>query len=174
MSTVAYLSLADAARMIRDAVKDRSYRATPLGLEVARYYAIAPQTRTAGAYRCGFFVLMRADDKPFLERMRAELGAPGAIRPARKKPEGNRKPSVLWHITDNRGVLWLTEILDVYPLWSKKARDYAVWREAAILMAAGGWRSDEMERYFHEIRAAREYREPPEVAEALEQAEVPV
>lgn len=30
--------LASAARIIRDAVKDRSYRATPLGLEVARYY----------------------------------------------------------------------------------------------------------------------------------------
>jgi integrase len=32
------LTLAAAARMMRDAVKDRSYRATPLGLEVARYY----------------------------------------------------------------------------------------------------------------------------------------
>lgn len=32
------LTLATAARMMRDAVKDRSYRATPLGLEVARYY----------------------------------------------------------------------------------------------------------------------------------------
>lgn len=32
------LTLAQAARMIREAVKDRSYRATPLGLEVARYY----------------------------------------------------------------------------------------------------------------------------------------
>lgn len=30
--------LAEAARVLRDAVKDRSYRATPLGLEVARYY----------------------------------------------------------------------------------------------------------------------------------------
>lgn len=37
MST-AELTLADAARMMREAVKDRSYRATPLGLEVARYY----------------------------------------------------------------------------------------------------------------------------------------
>lgn len=32
------LTLAAAAQMIREAVKDRSYRATPLGLEVARYY----------------------------------------------------------------------------------------------------------------------------------------
>jgi len=32
------LTLGEAARMIREAVKDRSYRATPLGLEVARYY----------------------------------------------------------------------------------------------------------------------------------------
>jgi site-specific recombinase XerC len=30
--------LARAARVMRDALKDRSYRATPLGLEVARYY----------------------------------------------------------------------------------------------------------------------------------------
>ena len=32
------LTLGDAALMLREAVKDRSYRATPLGLEVARYY----------------------------------------------------------------------------------------------------------------------------------------
>ncbi len=32
------LTLADAARIMRDALRDRSYRATPLGLEVARYY----------------------------------------------------------------------------------------------------------------------------------------
>lgn len=39
MSAVApTFTLSDAARMLREAVKDRSYRATPLGLEVARYY----------------------------------------------------------------------------------------------------------------------------------------
>ena len=32
------LTVAEAARMMRDALRDRSYRATPLGLEVARYY----------------------------------------------------------------------------------------------------------------------------------------
>ena len=32
------LTLEDAARMMREALKDRSYRATPLGLHVARYY----------------------------------------------------------------------------------------------------------------------------------------
>lgn len=32
------LTLAAAARMMRDALRDRSYRATPLGREVARYY----------------------------------------------------------------------------------------------------------------------------------------
>ena len=32
------LTLAAAARMMREALRDRSYRATPLGLEVARYY----------------------------------------------------------------------------------------------------------------------------------------
>lgn len=32
------LTLADAARMMRDALRDRSYRATSLGLEVAHYY----------------------------------------------------------------------------------------------------------------------------------------
>jgi site-specific recombinase XerC len=32
------LTLGDAARMMRESLKDRSYRSTPLGLEVARYY----------------------------------------------------------------------------------------------------------------------------------------
>lgn len=32
------LTLAAAARMLRESVRDRSYRSTPLGLEVARYY----------------------------------------------------------------------------------------------------------------------------------------
>jgi integrase/recombinase XerD len=36
--TPAALTLADAARMMRGALRDRSYRATPLGLEVSRYY----------------------------------------------------------------------------------------------------------------------------------------
>lgn len=36
--TVTLHELAAASRVIRDAVKDRSYRATPLGLKVARYY----------------------------------------------------------------------------------------------------------------------------------------
>ena len=36
--SAAALTLGDAALMIRQALKDRSYRATPLGLEVARYY----------------------------------------------------------------------------------------------------------------------------------------
>jgi integrase/recombinase XerC len=35
--SVAALTLTDAARMMRDALKDKSYRSTPLGLEVARY-----------------------------------------------------------------------------------------------------------------------------------------
>lgn len=35
---MAELTLADAAHMMREALRDRSYRATPLGLEVARYY----------------------------------------------------------------------------------------------------------------------------------------
>jgi site-specific recombinase XerC len=35
---VSRLTLADAARMMRQALRDRSYRATPLGLEVSRYY----------------------------------------------------------------------------------------------------------------------------------------
>src|SRR5215204_7533022 len=32
------LTLPDAARIMREALRDRSYRATSLGLEVARYY----------------------------------------------------------------------------------------------------------------------------------------
>jgi integrase/recombinase XerD len=36
--SAAVLTLAESARIMRDALKDRSYRATPLGHEVARYY----------------------------------------------------------------------------------------------------------------------------------------
>lgn len=35
--TVTTLALRDASRTLRDAIKDKSYRSTPLGLEVARY-----------------------------------------------------------------------------------------------------------------------------------------
>lgn len=38
MSAATLHELANAARVLRDAVRDRSYRATPLGLHVARYY----------------------------------------------------------------------------------------------------------------------------------------
>jgi hypothetical protein len=107
-----------------------------------------------GGCGCSLVLLMRADDRPLLERMRDELGGLGRIRVYPKR--GNRQPTVVWAIHRRAEVLWLTELFDLYPLWSKKAKDYGVWREAAIAWYSG---ANDLTAYRDELRTGRAYQE---------------
>lgn len=90
--------------------------------------------RAESAYKCLFVVGLRADDAEFLHRMRDEVGL-GSVTTFRAYPTtGGRKrsPAAHWRISAKHECFVLVGILDEYPLWSKKAREYAIWREAVI------------------------------------------
>lgn len=112
---------------------------------------------TKGCYSCALIVKLRADDRPLLEQIQFQLGI-GIVRGVRVQGEGRRRPAAHWVVARKAETLWLTKLLDEFTLRAKKARDYAVWREAVICLSAGGNR-EEMAGYFHEIRRVREYAE---------------
>ena len=111
-------------------------------------------------YSCSFQVKMRADDEPFLERM-ADLTGIGALTEyiSQRQDGHDRKPQVAWIVRTKADCLTLCMIFDRYPLWSKKARDYAIWRRAVI-----EWNDHEpgddwlpMEEFRESLMAGRAY-----------------
>jgi hypothetical protein len=93
-------------------------------------------------WRAEFRVKLRADDLPFLVRMSAATGL-GRVSAVRADGRANHNPQVVWVVQRKADCLRLTEILDAYPPWSKKSRDYGYWREAVTFWAAvGGGRTD--------------------------------
>ncbi len=67
-----------------------------------------------------------------LEMLRDATGL-GNVRPGRRiaKTEGRLdKPSSHWLISRRSQCFKFAAILDEYPLWSKKARDFEIWKQA--------------------------------------------
>lgn len=117
-------------------------------------------------YQCGFAMNMREDDTEILARFQRETQLGKLYRVSSAGVLG--RPQTTWRIHSKSHCLALVRILDEYPLWSKKARDFTIWREAVIYMH--GPRPEgklPLERWFHEIRAVREFI-PGEVAEVEE------
>ena len=78
-----------------------------------------------GSLICTMIVGLRVDDRPILEEVRQATGI-GALYEA-------RRPSctlLRWEVTRKAECVELISILDRYPLRTRKARDYALWREA--------------------------------------------
>lgn len=118
---------------------------------------IRPAARTV--YVCAFSVHLRADDRPFLERMQQETSLGRVIKgdPGR----GNDKPRVLWTIDTKAACVALVGIVDQYPLWSKKARDYAIWREAVLFWSQTkpGDDLDQLRELHGRLKNVRAYKE---------------
>lgn len=90
--------------------------------------------RTGGAhrgYRCRFVMALRADDGAILEEIRARTGL-GTIyrRVAKARPAD--APQWRFEVNTKESCLALVRLLDRHPLRAKKARDYALWREAVL------------------------------------------
>lgn len=86
------------------------------------------------SYGCRFTIGLRADDLPLLQYLRDELDL-GRIFIVAANTVGNRRqpnPTARWDITAKAECLVIVRILDEFPLWSKKAADYEVWREAVL------------------------------------------
>lgn len=79
-----------------------------------------------------FGIKLRLDDMAILQKVRQCLRC-GTIRI--NKPKGNGKPQASFRVRDTVDLVQkVIPFFDKFPLRAKKARDYAIWREAVILL----------------------------------------
>jgi hypothetical protein len=110
-------------------------------------------------YACAFVLIMRDDDSEFVEWLRETTGL-GAVyyQPERQKVGHLSRPQVMWKVQNKADCCALADILEEYPLRTRKARDCAIWIKAVRYQAGPrpqNW--EPMARWFAEIRAVREY-----------------
>lgn len=79
-------------------------------------------------YACSFSLKQRDDDRALIADIVERTGI-GTLREDRHR-SGNSKPCVLWVADSKAHTEALAELLDRYPLRSRKLRDYLIWREA--------------------------------------------
>lgn len=95
------------------------------------------------AYSCSFDLGLREDDSAILDEMVRRLG----IGKVYYRVTGRSQCRIAtWTLRNKRDCLMLVEILDEHPLRAKKARDYAIWREAVLeweTVSQFDWRDDE-------------------------------
>jgi len=103
-------------------------------------------------FGCEFSVLMRADDRAALQQLRDFLGV-GKVRVRRTTyPTGKSgsRPNILADFKVNRTLDLVNVVIphfERFPLQTKKARDFVVWKEIVLLAASlrgkpGWWKVD--------------------------------
>jgi hypothetical protein len=123
-----------------------------------------------------FAIWLRADDAPVLRELHARFGGSFSFRGKQSANYGGRqggKPQFGWQVTSRAGLLALVGYFDRFPLRSKKAADYALWREAVRIYCAGRSSRWERNQERHEalgalrdaIREGRQYDAAEEIAE---------
>jgi len=88
-----------------------------------------------------------------------EITGVGTLR--RHAARGTTRPIVQWRASAVSELRRLVAIFDRYPLRSRKARDYAIWREAVLLLSQppSRERAERLRRLKAELHAARAYRQ---------------
>lgn len=113
------------------------------------------QSKTA--YWCRFSLTQRDDNAPLVYSLREQL-ALGFV--TRVKARATSKPQVQWFIQKKQECVELVSILDQFPLRSKKADDYRMWKEAVM-----AWQLPEgyklLPEFQTKIREARAYKPIP-------------
>jgi len=115
-------------------------------------------------YSCEFFIKLRADDGRILYKIQEKTGLGKVVK---EKGHGNSKDQYKWVVNSRKECLKLATIFDAYPLQSKKARDYIIWRKAlnewSLLKRGNRWHGKTdwtmMEKYHKMLQEVREYTE---------------
>jgi hypothetical protein len=79
-------------------------------------------------YSTSFALKLRDDDEPILREIIAQTGIGRFAYDSTRS--GNSKPAAAWHVDRREDCAALVALLDRHPLRTRKARDFAVWREA--------------------------------------------
>lgn len=101
-------------------------------------------------------IKLRADDLAVLEGLRASFGGGLTVHDA----AGARRPVASWHVVSKRDLTALLRYFDRHPLRAKKARDYAIWRQAVILYCSHGRNHPEVLVLRAALMAGRDYDGP--------------
>jgi hypothetical protein len=89
-------------------------------------FAVVPQN---GGYGCRLTVQVRADDGAVLEEICARTGL-GMVTTVSRAAAAGVNPQVAWLVRAKADCQAAVLLFERYPLRAKKARDFAIWREA--------------------------------------------
>lgn len=108
-------------------------------------------------FDCQFSLSLRLDDKPIILDIQKMLGGIGSV--AERPAQENAKAQVRYCISSKANCLRLREILSVFPLRAKKARDFEIWSQALDAWVAheprGGW--DDVAYFREQLMAVRNF-----------------
>ena len=98
------------------------------------FYVARVVSRGYVNYRCAFSISLRDDDESILVEIRDTLGCGVLMRRAPRPVAGFNSvaPMVCLQVGNKQDVRDLVMFFDRFPLRAKKARDYAIWREAVL------------------------------------------
>lgn len=85
-----------------------------------------------------FQIALRADDGQVLEALQKFFG--GSVSYRARAQNIVSCPMCAWHVASKRDLARLVQYFDRFPLQAKKARDYAIWRQAVGIYCAHGGR----------------------------------
>lgn len=120
-------------------------------------FIIARGGRNNTSFCCAFIIGLRVDDLAVVETLREVTGV-GAVHvygPYASSQRAGAKPQARWDVGNRADCLKLRDIFDRYPLRSKKAGDFAIWREAVQCWAEQDWAR--MSELHDAIRENRRY-----------------
>lgn len=133
----------------------------------ATFYIQGPgsgQSKRDRGHLPGLAICLRADDAAILVEIRREWSGNLNLRDSVAVQDG-RKPQIRWSVHNKAALASLIDYFDRHPLRTKKARDYAFWREAVVLYLAYGRNHPDLAVLKARMESARLYEEPGEVVE---------
>lgn len=116
------------------------------------YFQLRRQNHCGWRVEPRFRIHLRADDEAILAALCAAFG--GSVRRGRN---GIWTPQAHWLISSKRDLSALVEYFDRFPLRAKKAREYAVWREAVELYVVASGVHPRLFELHDQLLREREY-----------------
>lgn len=114
------------------------------------------QARAGLALNPRFSVGLRVDELPILRRLQDAFGGTVQLKSA----VGAAHPVAHLNLIAKADLRRICDYLDRFPLRAKKARDYAVWREAVAVYERSGWRAPELSVLREELQGGRVFVAP--------------
>jgi hypothetical protein len=118
----------------------------------------------AGAFFAN--VCLRADDRPLLDELKNQLGIGNVTE---THSPSHKSPQARWQVTRLKELLYLTCLLDRFPLRGKKRHDYAIWRETLLEYMSGGISVARLRSFKAALCSGRSFKAVPRKVQASPQ-----